>query len=701
MLQHLLFRRLSVSSLLVIIFAIFPLAATYAESETLLIKSTKLDFNNVEAGWWTGFDSLDSTEKLVLVKNLSDQINLQSERLPTGVSENENVRILPAILKQLSSSISADQPTSESPKLLESYSFMDWLALFSRVSSLDKQLTIQQHERIKLTNSLKLLKQDLATLFVEYRPLAGNTNDRLSLGAKIVRQQFTYLLYQAKVNNLKQLVREKSSSQTAYTEALNAAKLRLISTEQESKQLERKIEESIRPQAALLKEIEQLEIDQIGNNANDRHASIILLERNTSLRKMQLQQLKYQLIYSYGHLLRGDHQIQSENWADRLAEVRTFYETHREQFREIFNASSNIAIEGVEQQPNESNGKQQQRLWLLLQTVQTHLNVIESLLIEIEFVLENYKGQLKKSANGWDWIKGLFDTSYKGSLDAAVSVIQFPLFTVNETPVTLIDIARVTFILLIAVIISRMVRKGLAHMGQNFRGFSEASLFAISKIIHYLILIIALIMGLSSIGLDFTNLALVAGALSVGIGFGLQSIFNNFISGLILLIERPLKVGDVVELESGVRGRIKAINVRSTQLTTRDNIDILVPNSEFISGRVTNYTLDDSTRRLRIPFGVAYGSDKQLVKKAAIEAAKEVPYTVTNYDKEIEISMIAFGASSLDFELIVWIDNNNMPPKNSIVSMYLWEIESKFNEYQIEIPFPQQDIYVRSVPDNG
>ena len=170
------------------------------------------------------------------------------------------------------------------------------------------------------------------------------------------------------------------------------------------------------------------------------------------------------------------------------------------------------------------------------------------------------------------------------------------------------------------------------------------------RLFHYAILTIGIVVALSSIGLDFTKLTLFVSALGVGLGFGLQAIFSNFVAGLIVLFEKSLKVGDFVELESGVTGEVREINIRSTLITTNDNIDILVPNSEFVGGRVTNWTLREVFRRLRVPFGVAYGTDKDLVKKAALEAAAAVPFTLMNSpNRQPQVWLVAFGDSSLNF----------------------------------------------------
>ena len=222
-------------------------------------------------------------------------------------------------------------------------------------------------------------------------------------------------------------------------------------------------------------------------------------------------------------------------------------------------------------------------------------------------------------------------------------------------------------------------------------------MYTVGRLSHYTIIIIAVFIALSSIGLDFSNLALVAGALSVGIGFGLQSIVSNFVSGLIILFEQTLRVGDYIELDTGLTGTVKSINVRSTLITTNDNIDIVVPNSEFVSNRLTNWTLGERILRVRIPFGVAYGSDKELVKQAAMEAAEEVPYTLTHMNgREPDVWLVEFGDNSLNFLLLVWVNRQGARRPTRTRAAYLWALETKLSDYGIEIPFPQRDLHLRS-----
>lgn len=210
-------------------------------------------------------------------------------------------------------------------------------------------------------------------------------------------------------------------------------------------------------------------------------------------------------------------------------------------------------------------------------------------------------------------------------------------------------------------------------------------------------LFLAVMIAMGAIGIDLTAMAVFSGAIGVGIGFGLQSVFSNLVAGIIMLVERSIKVGDFVELADGIHGTVREITIRSTLVTTNDNIDVLVPNSEFITKQMTNWTMRDAYRRLRIPFGVAYGTDKKLVRKAGLEAADHVKHTLKGVaDREPQVWLVGFGDSSLDFELVVWLEPESVKRPAAVNADYCWAIEDALAKYGIEIPFPQRDLHIRS-----
>jgi len=304
----------------------------------------------------------------------------------------------------------------------------------------------------------------------------------------------------------------------------------------------------------------------------------------------------------------------------------------------------------------------------------------------VDIAVAEYSGAFRS------WFTGA-SRNAKTLAQRVITLSDVTWFSIGEAPVTGGDILRIMIILGVAFLLSRTIRYAMRRVSRGEQAGTQASLYTVSRLAHYTIVIVAMLIALSSIGLDFSSLAIVAGALGVGIGFGLQSIVSNFVSGLIILFEHSLRVGDYIELDTGLTGTVKAINVRSTLIRTNDNIDIVVPNSEFVTTRLTNWTLGEHFLRVRIPFGVAYGSDKDLVKKAALEAAANVTYTLKHMrGRDPDVWLVEFGDSSLNFLLLVWVNRQGAERPTRTRAAYLWELETKFREYGIEIPFPQRDL---------
>lgn len=225
--------------------------------------------------------------------------------------------------------------------------------------------------------------------------------------------------------------------------------------------------------------------------------------------------------------------------------------------------------------------------------------------------------------------------------------------------------------------------------------------FIILRFFHFTIIIFGVLISLRTIGVSFTSLAIIFGGLSIGIGFGLQNVVSNLISGLILIFERPIKIGDLVEImDVNIFGRVTSINLRSTVIMALDEKEIIVPNSQLITEPVHNLTHYNQRFRIHVLVGVSYGSDVQIVKKALIEAAHAHPEVIKEPTPEMEnvtapfVRFTNFGESSLDFELLAWIpDSFKRFDVASDLHFMIWE---KFKEYNITIPFPQRDVHFYS-----
>lgn len=271
------------------------------------------------------------------------------------------------------------------------------------------------------------------------------------------------------------------------------------------------------------------------------------------------------------------------------------------------------------------------------------------------------------------------------------------LTRIGRSKVTLFGMIKMGLILLLAYALSWLLRRTIRRVQRSSNAANQSAFYTLERILHYAVLVIGLMIAMGSIGIDLSKLTLFVSAMGVGLGFGMQAIISNFVSGLIILFERHLKIGDFVELESGVTGEVREINIRATRITTNDNIDVLVPNSEFVNGRVVNWTLEDISRRLRVKFGVSYSTDKGSVREAVLQAALTVPFTRTDSTHRPQVWLIGFGDSSLDFELVVWLSPEAVKRPSTVHAAYCWAIDDALRSAGIEIPFPQRDLHVRSL----
>src|SRR6266480_1599749 len=223
-------------------------------------------------------------------------------------------------------------------------------------------------------------------------------------------------------------------------------------------------------------------------------------------------------------------------------------------------------------------------------------------------------------------------------------------------------------------------------------GLDRALQHAIAQIVGYIVLIVGILIVLDNAGIHLGALTVFAGAVGVGVGFGLQNIASNFISGLVILAERPITVGDRVEV-AGIAGQVQHIRARSTVIVTNDNITMIVPNTKFIDSPVTNWTYGDPRVRFRLPVGVAYGSDVNKVREALLAAAEENANTLK--DPAPSVFLEKFGENTLDFQLVVWSSEMSYRPRR-YQSDLNFAMEEKLREAGIEIAFPQRDLHIRS-----
>ncbi len=273
-------------------------------------------------------------------------------------------------------------------------------------------------------------------------------------------------------------------------------------------------------------------------------------------------------------------------------------------------------------------------------------------------------------------------TNVVTDIDSTVHrVMDYPIF--KSSGITVASLLVLILLIALVIVAERVIRRYVLGRVLARTHLEPAMQFAVARVLGYAFLALGFYVSLLLVGANLSSLAFLAGALGVGFGFGLQNIISNFISGLIILAERPIAIGDRVEI-GGVAGQVREISLRSTTVVTNDNMAIIVPNADLITQRVTNWSYSDPRVRFRIPFGVAYGSDLAKLRKAMMEVAAEHPQALK--DPQPELFFMGFGDRVLNFELAVWSQEVTTSPRRFRSDLY-FAIEKKLRESNIEIPF--------------
>jgi small-conductance mechanosensitive channel len=225
----------------------------------------------------------------------------------------------------------------------------------------------------------------------------------------------------------------------------------------------------------------------------------------------------------------------------------------------------------------------------------------------------------------------------------------------------------------------------------------SGALYLTEKLLSYGLVVVGVIVGLSTLGLDLTSLTVFAGAIGIGLGLGLQGIVKEFVSGLVLISDRAVHIGDYVELPDGTRGVVQEIGPRATRIRNNDNVYLLVPNSKLIENTMINWTLRGNTRRIHVPFRVAHGADKEKVRDAVLACAHEVPFTLPDTPtQKTQVWMTGFADSALEFELVVWPTLDAVKRPRAMNAAYTWAVDDALRKAGIERPYPQREIRLRS-----
>lgn len=678
-------------------------AQTKSEAESVVDMSV----TELEANWWRFFE-VEGEKLEQRIQKTIDRLERLPAELPQETAETarsyiarirNNLLALPAARAQPS-------PTPPMPVVYaESYTISQLLEIARRQRKVQAELEAIRYDVASAEGAIQTAQRRIDTLTAAYLSLDSASPERILRGLEIIANRSDMALAEEKLRVHKAALRAHQTlhQQLASELAMAAERLRAEITD-----FEQVNEEIKQARFALARAQEHLNTVQaraaqaraeIIVEADTRNQATALYHQQQTLHATVAEAIARVHLYKRQaermlvFLLLNFRDINTETLREQMSGLKAQLSDIDERIRTWTRESQRERDRAGEAMARVSEDKaaalHQERLNLAQETLVAVQRLEESVALT-KLLIQQVNERLAHR----EGLLRTWSVAIKQALEqfwvSAGKWINLSLFKIGDTPVTALGLLRVALIIFVAWLISYWLRHMLKRLGRGRKGISQSALFTIGRLSHYAIITLGLFIGLASIGIDFTNLALVAGAIGIGVGFGLQSIVANFVSGLILLFERSLEVGDYVELASGVAGEVRAINVRSTVINTNDNVDIVVPNSQFITSDVINWTLQEDYRRIHIPFRVAYGADKELVKKAALEAAHNLEHTLKTRKPAVWLG--DFAEHGLDFELVVWVTPAALKRPGSVHSAYRWEIESALKKYGIEIPVPQRDL---------
>ena len=668
--------------------------------------------------WWGYFENKKITDLRQGVIDFLDSLEEAALLLPEETRKKEATKIshisanLFAYVALVEKSVKVKAPTFSAK---EHYNVAELLSIIHRERELNSDLMSTRENIRDQERQARDLAKQINQQFVTYFETAENSPSRYLEALKVIMQQTELALLNERLRILRENLTLAEEESRLLQEVKSAAIARLSYSEAEFEDVEHRLSDAIvRLQEAntrLLREQSQLLL--LPETTVEDQAVARLRNQRVSKEKINVAILEAQIdMYENERdtliLLASDDEgtdverIQKD-YAERQRSIQELQLKAKDWFNqnEAERSSTNALLADIETRGgmNENSflaGIANDRLALiqetsvLLQKLQTEIadsqfmgRILENQLLKYQGVLLNTINRTKSALSyAWRNVKQLIRT---------------PLFTIGDTPVTALSFAQFLLIVLVCWWIAFWLNRVFNRMG-NKRGDDKLPAYYLAgRLTYYGIILFGFLYGLTAVGIDFTNFALVAGALAIGLGFGLQSIVNNFVSGLIILFERSIKVGDFIELQDQKNGKplwgeVKEINVRATIISDNDNVDIVIPNSEFINTKMLNWTLKEPQRRMRYPFRVAYGTPKELVREAVLAAAEALPHTLKGIPgRNPAVWLVNFQDYYYEFELVVWLTSRAVKRPNGIRAAYMWAIDTALRENGIEIPLPQRE----------
>ena len=697
-------RHLILLCLVSLLFSFSAFAADEAEESPLLPWPMRLEID-----WWDSFSKVDTKALEKRITDAKSDLAFVTEPPEALLAAEQIIDSLDQYYKKRTTPLPVKPLPPEEYKA--QYSLAEVQQFVSERHKVESELELLKSDQEEFDESLKTKKKAVAEAAAIYKERQKASENNLLEGLSWIQQQSN----QALVSLNSSVLSQRLKNQNSYLSRLGKL---------EQEQIERlvvlpeSVEEAKREweKLKLVAEKDKIELERLRSRdlalSSDTEASqqqqVILgqqiLLNEAQLRLAETQQLAELLtvdIASFNGTI-GDAARDEVRERQKLAVFRLegnaeWLESSYKRIKQEADLVESIK-DVVEKSEDEQGVRSAGKRAVLVDQVSDSLNELSQFGDDLLLLVEIVEIKLSMSARGAEVLVEKADDTIRHSWSKFQDWMGVSLFTINNSPVSSFGLLRFSLILLAGWVLTMLFRHAVKRASERSnKGVKDSSVITLSRIFSLFFMGIALLFGFSSLGIDVTKLALVASALSIGIGFGLQNIINNFVSGIILLFEKSMKVGDYIELADGVVGEVREINIRSTVVTTNSNIDIIVPNSEFVNSSVTNWTMTDGNLRIKLPFTVAYGSDKELLRTVILEAVLKQPSTLNLIDRHYpQVRLSGFGDNALEFDLVVWVKPGWSKRPGRVKGAYNWVIDDVLREYNFEIPFPQRDIHIRN-----
>lgn len=655
---------------------------------------------DLKINWWDYYD-VDSKTLLERQKASVDYYEQLSQKL--SAEENQTVqgyfdRIekgLTLLIELKMQQVAIVQPVIPI-KVDKKYTYQEWIGLSKKM--LEERESLEYLKlRLSLANSsYKSSGRDVDSRFSAYLKQANTSPNRLVDGLTIIQGRILVAIEKIQIVNLKKLVQKKTTEIAGLQEQIKNSYQTIDFSTANIEEIDAKLAEA----KAQEREANSKFIFSYEHSPGEEEKSALSDETllnnkieyeisRVNVINLEMQKIMVGWAKHNQKINRKELTQQIQHWRSTIDDIRAEIPYSENSSELILQQSlKSIALQNetyVEDFSSNQSLELAQAAILKIEQLKNILYVNNFLADQLDVI------KRRSSFNPFDWISAAWD-NFVSFFQANAKWFQQGLFKIGELPITPFGIIKFILIIVISIFAGNFARHFIHRIGRKQSRIGTASIYLLSRMSYYTIVVLGILIAGYTIGLDLTIFAYVAGALAIWVGFSLQSIFHNFISGMIVLITKTVRINDVIELDTGEVGTVTDLNLRTTVLRTGDGKDIIIPNADIVNKKFLNLTLSSYTIRIRVPFRVGLNEDKNKIAEIVIQAAKKVE--ITSDITEPELWFVGYGDNYLKLELAVWINTIIQAKTASRASQYYWAIDDVLRENGIAIPIPSQSIQI-------